>query len=495
MSSKHIGRVLLILATASIMLGSSSLPTMMAQGGPVAHTISNLNVHSGPGETQPVVSVIPARVAVYMEGRNRIGNWVLIDGGPGGVQGWVASRYLVWPDDVDLGALPVVDGAGTASAGSGENTINVGAAVERANAWPVQIMHLRQGTDTAYPSLGRVPAYTGLVLEARSADNVWALVHTADGQTRGWVAAGFLQIGGDVIFDALPVSGEVVSASPAAAAPVGAASVPASDREADLIAQLSAVPILPAATPRSRQIFQSGQQRGNQPHVFAKVGDCNTESWAFMGLIGIGHYELGAYGNLQSTVEFFSTPLPDGSTPFTHNSLAGRSGHTSMTVIDPLFGDPNSCQPGESLLSCEYRLIRPGVAFIMFGESDMHSLNAAQYEQAMRQIIQLSIDQGVIPVLTTFPSDPLENSKWMDVLEFNAILVRLAREYDAPLLNFWLAARSLPHSGVEEDLLHVSYSGDEWIRFNGEENQWGYTLWNLIALQTLENLRRDVLAR
>ncbi len=470
-------------------------PAAIAQGGVTALTISNLNVRTGPGSGFETVSVIPARTTVSLEGRNRIGNWVLINGGPSGARGWVASRYLVWPDHVDLGSLPVVDGGGEPVGGGGGTVISAGAAIERANAWPVQIMHLRQGTDTAYPSLGRVPPRTDLVLEARSADSVWALVHTADGQARGWVAAGFLQMALDVEFETLPVSDEVVGApAPASlAAQNTTADAPSAAGEADLIAALSYGPVVPTATARSREIYRRGQQLGNHSDVFAKVGDCNIESWAFMGLIGIGHYDLGAYGGLQSTVDFFNTTVVDGDSPYTHNSLVGRSGHTAMLVIDSLFGDPALCEHGESLLACEYRRLRPSVAFVMFGANDIHSLNAAQFEQAMRGIVQLSLDQGVIPVLTTYPSSPVENSRWLEVLAFNVIIVRLAGEYDVPLLNLWLAARDLPNYGIENNLLHVTYSGDEWIRFNGEENQWGYTLWNLIALQTLDNLRRDIL--
>lgn len=490
-------RACLVLVAVVIVLGSLS-PAVIAQSTATARTISNLNVRTGPGGEYPTVSMIPAHTAVHLEGRNHVGNWVLVNDGPGGARGWVASRYLNWPDDVDLGSLPVVDGGGEPVGNGGDTVISPGAAVERANAWPVQIMHLRQGTDIAYPSLGRVPPPTGLVLEARSNDGVWALVHTADGQARGWVAAGFLQTAMDVDLEALPVSDEIVNASstgPLAAAasqnPVAAS--PHTPGEADLIAALSAAPVMPTTTARSREIYRRGQQLGNYRNVFTKVGDCNIESWAFMGLIGIGHYELGPYSSLQTTIDFFNTEVVDGASPFTHNSLAGRSGHTTMAVMDSLWGDPTLCEPGESLLACEYRRLRPSVAFVMFGANDIHSLNAAQFEQAMRGIVQLSVDRGVIPVLTTFPSSPVNNSKWRDVLAFNAIIVRLAGEYDVPLLNLWLAARDLPNHGIEDNLLHVTYSGDEWIRFNGEEDQWAYTLWNLLALQTLDTLRREVL--
>ena len=62
-----------------------------------------------------------------------------------------------------------------------------------------------------------------------------------------------------------------------------------------------------------------------------------------------------------------------------------------------------------------------------------------------------------------------------------------------PLIGRLKAARGLPHSGVENDLLHLSYGSSGALLFGSEETQYGLTLWNLLALQTLDLLRTQVL--
>ncbi len=135
------------------------------------------------------------------------------------------------------------------------------------------------------------------------------------------------------------------------------------------------------------------------------------------------------------------------------------------------------------------------MALITFSTLDMLSLTSAQYEQAMRRVLDISVERGVIPVLTTAAAEPPGHARWLRTLEFNAVLVNLAREYDVPLMNFWLATRDLPGGGLDPDLVHVSLSFSGWVRFNGTEDQYGYTAWNRLALQTLDVLRREVLAR
>ncbi len=93
---------------AGFALLQPALPATLAQGDPTAQTISNLNVRSGPNEEAPLLTTIPRGTTVIIEGRNRIGNWVLVHTPDGSARGWVASRYLIWPDGVELAALPVL---------------------------------------------------------------------------------------------------------------------------------------------------------------------------------------------------------------------------------------------------------------------------------------------------------------------------------------------------------------------------------------------------
>jgi hypothetical protein len=171
-------------------------------------------------------------------------------------------------------------------------------------------------------------------------------------------------------------------------------------------------------------------------------------------------------------------------------------GFNALTVLDPLWADPNICPNGEGPLVCEYRLHRPSVVVMMFGPNDMINLTEMQFVEAVRGIIELSLDEGVIPVLTTFTWH--EDRQWETALRYNVILVDLADEYDLPLVNFWRAAQALPNHGLMDDYTHLTDSGlsggDFTITFaHGEETFSGYALRNLLTLQMLDRLRREVL--
>ncbi|NDJ75531.1 MAG: hypothetical protein GYB65_04665, partial [Chloroflexi bacterium] len=81
---------------------------------------------------------------------------------------------------------------------------------------------------------------------------------------------------------------------------------------------------------------------------------------------------------------------------------------------------------------------------------------------------------------------------WNDkALQLNTITVNLAYEFDVPVINFWKAARPLPTCGLL-DSVHLSTAGPPYgAFFTGQENEAGFTLRNLVTLQTLDALRRS----
>jgi len=355
-----------------------------------------------------------------------------------------------------------------------------------ADAYTSYPLNLRAGPGVTYDSLTVLPAGVGLVLQGRSLDASWLLAQTDDSTRRGWVASLYLEFQAGFNPLDLPVTEEIIPYTPLA----DSESVTPFDHP--LMVELDAVPVLPRIGGSVRQIFLRGQTLGNDPHVFAKVGDCNTVAPAFLNFFGTGAYDLGRYADLQLTIDFF-TASPVNS--FSEPSAAAHSGYVSSAVLDPAWADSTRCAAGLSPLECEYDRLHPSVALIMFGLADIHWLSAEQYEQSMRQIVEISVSQGVIPVLTTVPVWLGENDEATLArrLEFNMIVVQIARDYGVPLVNFWRASQSLPHSGLEGDLLHLTYGGDEVV-LRGSEEQWGITLWNLLMLQTLDALRRDVLS-
>ena len=84
--------------------------------------LANINVRTGPGAGYAVVTVIASGTEVTIEGRNSVGNWLLIHTPDNSIRGWVASRYVDWDDSLELAAIPVT--SETLNAGSsGSGTI------------------------------------------------------------------------------------------------------------------------------------------------------------------------------------------------------------------------------------------------------------------------------------------------------------------------------------------------------------------------------------
>ncbi len=187
-----------------------------------------------------------------------------------------------------------------------------------------------------------------------------------------------------------------------------------------------------------------------------------------------------------------------------------RAGYTAAALSDPAWADPAYCQGGETPLTCEYRRSKPAVAFIMLGVLDVYWYTPQQYEANMRQIIETSIQQGVIPVITTFPITAGNSGdaagdyggaisfddRAAYRAEFDLILVNLANEYGVPLMNLWRAAIDLPRSGYREgDFIHFwePDDGSQWCALTGAQYENIFAMWNLIGLQTLDALRGTVL--
>jgi hypothetical protein len=244
-----------------------------------------------------------------------------------------------------------------------------------------------------------------------------------------------------------------------------------------------------------REIFALGQQLGNDPHVFIKVGDSTTEQQAFMIGFGTGEYNLGAYTDLQASIDYFSHDA------FTRDSFASESAFNSASVLDS-FRVPEEgkeiCQPGEKPLECEIRVMKPAFAFILFGGNEVRSsdMDLDVYSNQIQQVIEVSTTRGVIPILTTFPHAPDFHE---NAAAYNEELRRIAFDRQIPLIDLEVAVLPLPNGGVsEEDGFHMSMRGvrgdvtDNWIYLNGEEKQYGATLRNLLTLQMLDLLRREL---
>ncbi|MBN2305113.1 MAG: hypothetical protein JXQ72_11580, partial [Anaerolineae bacterium] len=259
------------------------------------------------------------------------------------------AAFPVFPaiSPVQAGGIPARAGC-TAEALSGDVTIRGG---------PDEAIYDVTGTlhpGEVLPVMGRSPARDWLVV--RHLDLIMAA------PVEGWIRAGSVTLSGAC--DDLPVR-----------------SVPDLPPE---YAQLMAIPVLPESLdPRLDAIAARGRDVGQNPRAFTKVGDCNTASPYFLAPFdqgAYGTYDLGPYAALQPTVDYFAGW-------WAHESLAGQVGLNALAMLDPLFANPQLCESGEGLLACEYRRTQPAAAVMMFGLNDMLNLDAAQFENAVREIV------------------------------------------------------------------------------------------------------------
>jgi hypothetical protein len=230
-------------------------------------------------------------------------------------------------------------------------------------------------------------------------------------------------------------------------------------------------PVLPAISPRALEILRDGIARGNNPQVFSKIGDCESQTDWFLDAFDLGeqYYALGSYqAELAPVIAYYA-----GS--FHRNSLAARQGFTSASLMAPIWADKQVCEKDEGPLACEYRLNHPAVAFIMLGTND--ATNPKTFEKHMRDIIEYTIEQGVLPILGT-KADNVEGDH-----SINATMARLAAEYQIPLWNYWRAVQNLPGHGLQEDGSHLTYGPPRFDDPAAMQKAW--TVRNLNALQVL----------
>ena len=236
-------------------------------------------------------------------------------------------------------------------------------------------------------------------------------------------------------------------------------------------------PVIPLATDTAIEIYNRGLALGNNPYAFSKFGDCQNIPSMFLSTFDDpSSFSLGEeYVYLQETIEWFS-----GS--YARESQAVRSGFNAASVVSPLWADPKACEAGETPLDCEARLYQPSFAIISL--ETWWAGDPAAYEKYVREIIEKTIDYGIVPIIAT-KADNLEGDH-----RINATLARLAFEYDIPLWNFWRAVQPLPNNGLWEDGFHLTYA---WNRFDSPQSMKAAWPWrNLTALQVLDSVLRGV---
>jgi hypothetical protein len=254
------------------------------------------------------------------------------------------------------------------------------------------------------------------------------------------------------------------------------------------------VSVISGITSRSREIFLHGQATGMRSDTFSKVGDSISDYAEFMHAIGHGAAILGDYGYLQPVIEHFMTEFSTArgwtGNSYTNDSAAAVGGWTSGDILDPYNTDVFCGGMDTTPLRCEIWLTKPAVALIMIGSNEpSENVASGVYEQNLNAIVDMCIDLGVIPVLFTIPWN-----SYRDPRPFNAVVTRVALSHSTPLVDYWRVMETLPNHGISEDGLHPSAPpGGNTADFTPEGLQYGYNVRNLLALQVLDAIWRQVI--
>ncbi len=235
--------------------------------------------------------------------------------------------------------------------------------------------------------------------------------------------------------------------------------------------------ISPDTAAHIRAIYAQGQTMHRNPHAFSKIGDSTIENPYFLTRFDGTDYNLGDWAGLQGVIMYYQ-----GS--FGRQGEAVKRGLHSWSALDPWWADPQDCELHETVVMCEFRANNPAVVFLRLGSNDKGV--PAGFERNMRQILDLALLNGIVPIIGT-KADRFEGANGAN----NVILRKLAAEYALPLWDFDRVAQTIPGYGLAEDGVHLTTFYAHDYR-QSTALQRGYGLHNLTALIALDTVWRTL---
>lgn len=169
---KH--RIITLLVTVAITITalSSGLQLAHAQNPTATVNTGALNIRTGPGYTNPVITYVYRNTTLTMLARNADSTWVKVIA-PGNTQGWVNARYI-WTA-YPIVSLPLDYGTG----GQYTGTVTSYA------------LNVRTGPSASYTRITSIPRGTGFYVLARDTSATWLKIQLMDGR-QGWVHSGYI---------------------------------------------------------------------------------------------------------------------------------------------------------------------------------------------------------------------------------------------------------------------------------------------------------------
>jgi hypothetical protein len=250
---------------------------------------------------------------------------------------------------------------------------------------------------------------------------------------------------------------------------------------------LDVPPLAPDVLANAQQVYQNGLAQGNDPNRFILIGDSNNEKPQFLRSFSYGNYNLGPYAYLQPVIDAYQATGSFGA-----HYPSSEHGMTLNMLMDPMFVNPTVCPEAANLLDCALQQFKPSVAIIYMGTYDTCHTPFDVYRENFNAAMQLLTERGVIAVLTTY-TVALEEGCWASTPAYTGIIRDMAYQYRMPLIDLPAYTDALPSQGMEADGWHLSYADDYHTSFAGGEDLYGNTQRELLTLQMLYLLRRDVM--
>jgi len=246
-------------------------------------------------------------------------------------------------------------------------------------------------------------------------------------------------------------------------------------------------PLTEAQLTATHAIYEAGLAQGNRRDSFILIGDSNTLLPKFLQAFASGNYELGRYAYLQPLIDAYNL-----AGAFDAIYPSAEHGMTMHMLLDPLFVNPAVCPNAHHLLDCALDLYHPSVAIIYMGTYDTCHTDYDTYVASFDEAMRILTTRGVIPILTTY-AVALSDGCWEAAPLYTQTIRDMAAKYRVPLIDLQEAARVLPDDGMQADGWHLSWPENNFTSFVSEQYRYGNTLRELLTLEMLYILRRDVM--
>ncbi len=208
--------------------------------------------------------------------------------------------------------------------------------------------------------------------------------------------------------------------------------------------------------------------------VFAKVGDSITVSNQFLHCFDGGSVDLDGRP-LGDALGHFAAGDAAGASPFRRESEAAVIGWHAGRALE---GSP-------SPLEREVAAIDPAFALVMFGSNDIGIVTFEQYANNLLDIADQLLDQGIVPIFSTFPPRGDDPTVDAEVPFWNLAVRAVAEARQVPLIDLHQALVDLPSFGLGPDDLHPSAFPGGACVLTTEALEDGYNVRNLLSAEAL----------